>query len=95
MKLLGQRGRRTFIARQNEATDERIRVAVIMGGYSSERHISVESGRNIYEKLSSSAKKYAPVPVFLTGSAPKNYRLYDAARERDAEGQRRRHPREN
>ncbi|MBF9237678.1 D-alanine--D-alanine ligase [Hymenobacter sp. BT683] len=59
--------------RQHEAT-ERIRVAVIMGGYSSERHISVESGRNIFEKLSSSAK-YAPVPVFLTGSADE-HRLY-------------------
>ncbi len=42
------------------------RIAVILGGYSSERHISVESGRNIYEKLSSSAK-YEPIPVFLTG----------------------------
>ena len=59
--------------RQHEAT-KRIRVAVIMGGYSSERHISVESGRNIFEKLSSSAK-YAPVPVFLTGSA-REHRLY-------------------
>ena len=59
--------------RQHEAT-ERIRVAVIMGGYSSERHISVESGRNIFEKLSSSAK-YAPVPVFLTGSA-REHKLY-------------------
>ena len=59
--------------RQHERT-ERIRVAVIMGGYSSERHISVESGRNIFEKLSSSAK-YAPVPVFLTGSA-QEHRLY-------------------
>ena len=69
MKLLDEAisGRRT--------TDtERIRVAVIMGGYSSERHISVESGRNIYEKLSSSAK-YAPVPVFLTGAA-QDHRLY-------------------
>ena len=78
--------------RQHEAT-ERIRVAVIMGGYSSERHISVESGRNIYEKLSSSAK-YAPVPVFLTGSAA-GAQAVRAARERDAEGQRRRHPRED
>ena len=59
--------------RQHEAT-ERIRVAVLMGGYSSERHISVESGRNIFEKLSSSAK-YAPVPVFLTGSATE-HQLY-------------------
>jgi len=42
------------------------RVAVFMGGYSTERHISVESGRNIYEKLASS-EKYAPFPVFVTG----------------------------
>lgn len=42
------------------------RIAVIMGGYSYERHISMESGRNIYEKLSSSAD-FEPVPVFLTG----------------------------
>ncbi len=47
--------------------ESKIKVAVILGGYSSERHISVESGRNIYEKLSSSTK-YAPFPVFLTGS---------------------------
>ncbi|WP_139923489.1 D-alanine--D-alanine ligase [Hymenobacter sp. DG01] len=58
------------------ASEERTRtkVAVIMGGYSSERHISVESGRNIYEKLSSSIK-YEPVPVFLTGSS-QEFRLY-------------------
>jgi len=61
-------------ARQQAGAGGRIRVAVIMGGYSSERHISVESGRNIFEKLSSSAK-YAPVPVFLTGSAAE-HRLY-------------------
>jgi UDP-N-acetylmuramate--alanine ligase len=50
------------------------RIAVVMGGYSSERHISVESGRNIYEKLSSS-EKYEPVPVFLTGDS-ENIELY-------------------
>jgi len=43
------------------------RVAVFMGGYSTERHISVESGRNIYEKLASS-EKYAPFPVFVSGN---------------------------
>ncbi|MCF8253923.1 MAG: ATP-grasp domain-containing protein [Bacteroidia bacterium] len=43
------------------------RVAVLMGGYSTERHISVESGRNIYEKLASS-EKYQPFPVFVTGN---------------------------
>ncbi len=53
---------------------ERIKVAVIMGGFSSERHISVESGRNIYEKLSSSTK-YEPIPIFLTGSE-ENHELY-------------------
>lgn len=53
---------------------KKIRIAVMFGGYSSERHISVESGRNVYEKLSSSAK-YQPVPVFLTGSN-ENHELY-------------------
>ena len=48
-------------------SSKKIRAAVVMGGYSSERHISIESGRNIYEKLSSSTK-YSPLPVFLTGS---------------------------
>ncbi len=43
------------------------RVAVLMGGYSTERHISVESGRNIYEKLASS-DAYSPFPVFVTGN---------------------------
>ncbi len=41
------------------------RVAVLLGGTSFERHISVESGRNVYEKLSSS-ETYRPLPLFLT-----------------------------
>ncbi|MFY0606923.1 MAG: D-alanine--D-alanine ligase [Cyclobacteriaceae bacterium] len=45
---------------------QKTKVAVVMGGFSSERHISVESGRNIYEKLASSSK-YLPIPIFLTG----------------------------
>lgn len=52
-------------SRQKKATKKR--VAVFMGGYSTERHISVESGRNIFEKLASSTK-YAPFPVFVTGN---------------------------
>ena len=47
--------------------ENKIRIAVILGGYSTERHISVESGRNIFEKLASS-DKYQPIPVFLTGN---------------------------
>lgn len=43
------------------------RIGVIMGGFSSERHISLESGRNVYTKLSAS-KIYKPLPIFLSGS---------------------------
>ncbi len=57
------------------ATGKRKRVAVILGGYSSERHISVESGRNIYEKLASS-KEFVPTPIFLTGSEGQ-YELFE------------------
>ncbi len=55
------------IANEHEGTSTKQKVAVVLGGYSSERHISVESGRNIFEKLASS-EKYAPIPFFLTGS---------------------------
>lgn len=51
------------------------RIAVIMGGYSFERHISMESGRNIYEKLSSSAEM-EPMPLFLAGDSM-SYQLYE------------------
>ena len=56
------------IHKEKTAASNKIRVAVVLGGYSSERHISVESGRNVFEKLSSS-EKYAPFPVFLTGNS--------------------------
>ena len=51
------------------------RVGIVLGGYSTERHISVESGRNIYEKLASS-EKYLPIPIFLTGNE-EHYKLYE------------------
>ena len=51
---------------EKKRQDKKIRVGIVLGGYSSERHISVESGRNIYEKLVSS-DKYLPTPIFLTG----------------------------
>jgi len=74
------------IQQKNQSQTQLTKVAVILGGYSSERHISVESGRNIFEKLSSSAN-YHPIPVFLTGSnqghelyqIPINYLLKDNA----------------
>lgn len=63
-----------LIEKSQQLAADKVKVAVIFGGYSSERHISVESGRNIYEKLSSSAK-YFPLPVFLTGDNDK-HQLY-------------------
>jgi D-alanine-D-alanine ligase len=62
MELLDKR-----IAENHTNNQKKIRVGVIMGGFSSERHISVESGRNIYEKLSSDSK-YEAIPIFLTGN---------------------------
>lgn len=57
----------TKISSNQKEHDEKMKVAVLMGGFSAERHISIESGRNIYEKLASSSK-YMPIPIFLTGS---------------------------
>ncbi|MFY8021690.1 MAG: D-alanine--D-alanine ligase family protein, partial [Bacteroidia bacterium] len=56
-----------LIELQSSKKTKKKRVAVMMGGYSSERHISVESGRNIFEKLASS-DKYEAFPVFVTGN---------------------------
>lgn len=63
------------IAHHQKAKTNKKKVAVILGGYSTERHISVESGRNIYEKLASSVN-YQPTPIFLTGSDG-DHRLYE------------------
>lgn len=50
----------------SKSDNEQQKIGVILGGYSFGRHISVESGRNIFEKLSSS-DKYEALPIFLTG----------------------------
>ncbi len=60
-----------FLENEKNIQSSKTPVAVILGGYSSERHISVESGRNVFEKLFSS-DKYAPFPVFLTGNHDKH-----------------------
>ncbi len=54
----------TSFAKTSGQTVKKQKVAVIFGGYSTERHISVESGRNVYQKLSGS-ERYQPVPYFL------------------------------
>ncbi len=63
-----------LINSQDSNATKRKKIGVIFGGYSSERHISVESGRNIYEKLASS-EKYDPIPLFLLGDE-NNFALY-------------------
>lgn len=71
----GLKERLDFLLSQSQfPTDEKRKIAVIMGGYSFERHISMESGRNIYEKLSSS-EEFEPVPIFLIGNR-EQYALY-------------------
>lgn len=69
IRALNQRLESALKAQAQQGADK-LQVAVILGGYSSERHISVESGRNIFEKLASS-DKYAPTPVFLSQQAGK------------------------
>jgi len=51
---------------ENEVRDK-LRVGVLLGGMSSEREISLESGRNIYTKLD--PKKYEPHAIFMDGEA--------------------------
>ncbi len=63
-----------MIRQLKQSASEKKKVGVILGGYSSERHISVESGRNIYEKLASS-EKYEPIPLFLKGNE-QSHELY-------------------
>jgi len=54
--------------------NQHMRIGILMGGFSAERHISVESGRNVYEKLASSGR-YTPIPIFLTGT-PQEHALF-------------------
>jgi D-alanine-D-alanine ligase len=43
----------------------KLRVGVILGGISSEREVSLNSGRNVHDNLDREA--YAPIPVFMDG----------------------------
>jgi D-alanine-D-alanine ligase len=43
----------------------KLRIGVILGGMSSEREVSLNSGRNVHDNLDREA--YAPVPVFMDG----------------------------
>lgn len=45
----------------------KIRVGIIMGGLSSEREVSLESGRNFFNKINRA--KYAPIAIFMDRNA--------------------------
>lgn len=61
----------TKLAQAYSGKSQKKKIAVFFGGYSFERHISVESGRNIFEKLSSSTH-YEPIPIFVLGDESKH-----------------------
>ncbi|MEA3471053.1 MAG: hypothetical protein U9R24_05010, partial [Thermodesulfobacteriota bacterium] len=42
---------------------EKLRVGVILGGMSSEREVSLNSGRNVYDNLDD--EKYEGIPIFM------------------------------
>ncbi|MBW2638079.1 MAG: hypothetical protein JRC86_11275 [Deltaproteobacteria bacterium] len=42
---------------------EKLRVGVILGGISSEREVSLNSGRNVYDNLDS--EKYDGIPISM------------------------------
>ncbi len=65
------------LTHQHQTQTYQERIAVILGGYSAEKHISVESGRNIVEKLQASGK-YQVIPLFLLKSehSPTGFELY-------------------
>lgn len=50
-----------------QAAAAKLRVGVVMGGVSSEREVSLESGRNIFSKFD--RVKYDPVPIFMDSGA--------------------------
>ncbi len=51
---------------QEQKSAGKIRVAVLLGGSSNEKEISLESGRNVLYKLS--PHKYEPIAIFVTDS---------------------------
>jgi D-alanine-D-alanine ligase len=52
---------------KGENAAQRIRVGIIMGGLSSEKEVSLESGRNIFSKID--RRQYDPVPIFMDDRA--------------------------
>ena len=62
------------IAAARSAAAQKRRMGVLFGGNSFERHLSVQTGRNVFEKLASSTQ-YQPLPIFLN-QTEEGYELY-------------------
>ena len=67
--------------KQNIMKEKKTRVAVLMGGDSNEREISLASGRNITYKLS--PQKYEAIPIFVTDTM-ELYRINQSALVRNS-----------
>jgi hypothetical protein len=52
---------------EGQAARVKLKVGIIMGGVSSEREVSLESGRNIFSKFD--RDKYDPIPIFMDSQA--------------------------
>jgi D-alanine--D-alanine ligase len=50
-----------------ETIPHKLKVGIIMGGVSSEKEVSLESGRNIFNKIDRT--KYEPLPIFMDSKA--------------------------
>ncbi|MDP1991820.1 MAG: D-alanine--D-alanine ligase [Syntrophales bacterium] len=50
-----------------DRSTKKIRVGIIMGGLSSEKEVSLESGRNIFSKID--RRLYDPIPIFMDSRA--------------------------
>jgi D-alanine-D-alanine ligase len=55
------------MAETNEDKARKLRVGIIMGGLSSEKEVSLESGRNIFSKID--RRQYDPVAIFMDSRA--------------------------
>jgi D-alanine-D-alanine ligase len=52
---------------EEKAKSAKLKVGIIMGGVSSEKEVSLESGRNIFSKFD--RVKYDPIPIFMDSQA--------------------------
>ena len=74
--MLSQEEEQSITETQDTMNTKKIRVAVLLGGQSHEKEISLESGRNVVYKLS--PHKYEAIPVFVS-SAMELYKLTQSA----------------